>query len=73
VVRQHDGLGDLVPREMRLKALKKIYDFNVLKFAKGEMGAVNGMAARWQHHQDQRAGAGGVDGHHIRGRRAHVE
>ncbi|MGH9528467.1 MAG: GH116 family glycosyl hydrolase [Terriglobales bacterium] len=39
------GLGDLVPREMQLKALKKIYDFNVMKFAKGEMGAVNGMAA----------------------------
>lgn len=39
------GLGDLVPREMRLKALKKIYDFNVMKFANGEMGAVNGTAA----------------------------
>jgi len=39
------GLGDLVPREMQLKALKKIYDFNVMKFAKGEMGAVNGMGA----------------------------
>jgi hypothetical protein len=30
---------------MRQKALKKIYDYNVMKFAKGEMGAVNGMAA----------------------------
>ena len=39
------GLGDIVPREMRQKALKKIYDYNVMKFAKGEMGAVNGMAA----------------------------
>jgi len=39
------GLGDLVPREMRQKALKKIYDYNVMKFAKGEMGAVNGMGA----------------------------
>jgi non-lysosomal glucosylceramidase len=39
------GLGDLVPREMQLKSLKKIYDFNVMKFAKGEMGAVNGMGA----------------------------
>ena len=39
------GLGDLVPREMQLKALKKIYDFNVMKFSKGEMGAVNGMGA----------------------------
>lgn len=39
------GLGDLVPRDMQAKALKKIYDFNVMKFANGEMGAVNGMAA----------------------------
>jgi non-lysosomal glucosylceramidase len=39
------GLGDLVPRDMQLKALKKIYDFNVMRFARGEMGAVNGMAA----------------------------
>jgi non-lysosomal glucosylceramidase len=39
------GLGDLVPRDMQRKALKKIYDFNVLKFANGEMGAVNGMGA----------------------------
>jgi non-lysosomal glucosylceramidase len=39
------GLGDLVPRDMQRKALKRIYDFNVMKFAKGEMGAVNGMGA----------------------------
>jgi non-lysosomal glucosylceramidase len=39
------GLGDLVPREMQLKTLKKIYDFNVMKFAGGDMGAVNGIAA----------------------------
>ena len=39
------GLGDLVPKEMQQKALKKIYDYNVMKFANGEMGAVNGMAA----------------------------
>ena len=39
------GLGDLVPREMQQKALKKIYDLNVMKFANGEMGAVNGIAA----------------------------
>jgi len=39
------GLGDLVPREMQLKALKKIFAFNVMKFANGEMGAVNGIAA----------------------------
>lgn len=39
------GLGDIVPHEMREKALKNIFDFNVMKFAKGEMGAVNGIAA----------------------------
>jgi non-lysosomal glucosylceramidase len=39
------GLGDLVPREMRRSALKKVYDFNVMKFNNGEMGALNGMAA----------------------------
>jgi non-lysosomal glucosylceramidase len=39
------GLGDLVPREMQVKALKKIFDFNVMKFANGEMGAVNGIGA----------------------------
>ena len=39
------GLGDLVPREMQRSALTKIYDNNVMKFAKGEMGAVNGIAA----------------------------
>ena len=37
------GLGDLVPREMRLKALGKIFATNVMQFADGEMGAVNGM------------------------------
>src|SRR5947207_12861113 len=30
---------------MRSKALKSIFDFNVMKFANGEMGAVNGIAA----------------------------
>jgi len=39
------GLGDIVPKEMTKKSLKSIYDFNVMKFAKGEMGAVNGIAA----------------------------
>jgi non-lysosomal glucosylceramidase len=38
------GLGDLVPKEMRHSALRKIYSFNVMKFANGEMGAVNGIA-----------------------------
>jgi non-lysosomal glucosylceramidase len=39
------GLGDLVPKQMQLSALKKIYANNVMKFGKGEMGAANGMAA----------------------------
>jgi non-lysosomal glucosylceramidase len=39
------GLGDLVPRNLQLKALRTIYDFNVMKFANGDMGAVNGMGA----------------------------
>jgi non-lysosomal glucosylceramidase len=39
------GLGDLVPKQMRVSALKKVYDTNVLKFAKGEMGAINGIGA----------------------------
>jgi non-lysosomal glucosylceramidase len=39
------GLGDLVPKEMRVSALKKIFSFNVMNYAKGEMGALNGMGA----------------------------
>ncbi len=39
------GLGDIVPRDMQRKALRKIYDTNVMKFAGGEIGAVNGLAA----------------------------
>jgi non-lysosomal glucosylceramidase len=39
------GLGDLVPREMQISSLKKIFDYNVMKFADGNRGAVNGMAA----------------------------
>jgi non-lysosomal glucosylceramidase len=38
------GLGDVVPRDMRRSALKKIYAFNVMKFSAGSMGAVNGIA-----------------------------
>ena len=38
------GLGNIVPKDMQQKTLKKIFDFNVMKFAKGEMGAVNGIA-----------------------------
>ncbi len=39
------GLGDLVPHEMQLAAAKKIFEFNVMKFGGGEMGAANGMAS----------------------------
>ncbi len=39
------GLGDLVPREMQASAVKKIFDYNVMKFAGGSMGAVNGISA----------------------------
>ena len=38
------GLGDLVPREMQVSALKKIFDYNVMKFAGGSMGAVSGIS-----------------------------
>lgn len=41
-------LGDLVPREMQLSALKTIYDHNVLLFDKGDAGAVNGMTTGGQ-------------------------
>jgi len=39
------GLGDIVPVNMRVSALKKIFEFNVMKFAAGGMGALNGMAS----------------------------
>ena len=39
------GLGDLVPHPMQVSAAKKIFSFNVMKFAGGQMGAANGMAA----------------------------
>jgi non-lysosomal glucosylceramidase len=42
------GLGDLVPTNMRVSALKKIFEFNVKKFADGDMGALNGMGADGQ-------------------------
>ena len=38
------GLGDIVPRDMQLSALNKIYNLNVLRFEGGDMGAVNGIA-----------------------------
>ena len=37
------GLGDLVSRDMQMKALSKLFNFNVMKFHDGQMGAVNGM------------------------------
>jgi non-lysosomal glucosylceramidase len=39
------GLGDLVPHEMQLAAAKQVFEFNVMKFGGGEMGAANGMSA----------------------------
>jgi non-lysosomal glucosylceramidase len=39
------GLGDLVSPEMQRSALQKVFDNNVMKFGKGEMGAVNGIGA----------------------------
>jgi hypothetical protein len=39
------GLGDIVPHAMQVSAMKRIFDFNVMKFGRGEMGAANGMAA----------------------------
>lgn len=40
------GLGDLVPHDMQISALKKIFAFNVMKFGNGEMGTANGMSAK---------------------------
>jgi non-lysosomal glucosylceramidase len=37
------GLGDLVPKPMRLSALKRVYDYNVMLFGNGQIGAANGM------------------------------
>jgi non-lysosomal glucosylceramidase len=39
------GLGDLVPANMRHSALQHVFDYNVMKFQDGEMGALNGMGA----------------------------
>jgi len=39
------GLGDIVPPPMQRSALKHVYEYNVLKFNNGEMGALNGMGA----------------------------
>lgn len=37
------GLGELVPAEMRRSALHTIFDYNVMGFEGGQMGAANGM------------------------------
>jgi non-lysosomal glucosylceramidase len=42
------GLGDIVPKNMQASAMKKIFNFNVLKFGNGELGAANGMGADGQ-------------------------
>lgn len=42
------GLGDLVPAAMRHSALQHVYDYNVMKFQGGEMGAINGIGADGQ-------------------------
>ncbi|PYY17655.1 MAG: bile acid beta-glucosidase, partial [Acidobacteria bacterium] len=39
------GLGEIVPAEMRRSTLQHVFDFNVMKFQNGTMGAVNGIAA----------------------------
>ena len=39
------GLGDIVPHSMQVSAAKKIFEYNVMKFGNGEMGAANGMGA----------------------------
>jgi non-lysosomal glucosylceramidase len=58
------GLGDLVPRDMQTKALKKIYDLNVMKFANGEMGAVNGIAPNGELVTSNEQ-VGSLDRHHL--------
>ncbi len=37
------GLPDVAPKERIRAALQTVYDFNVMRFADGQMGAVNGM------------------------------
>jgi non-lysosomal glucosylceramidase len=39
------GLGDLVPQTMQRSTLQHVFDYNVMKFKQGEMGAINGIAA----------------------------
>jgi len=40
------GLGDLVPKRMRVSALKTVYSNNVMLFGNGQMGAVNGIGPK---------------------------
>jgi len=39
------GLGPIVPESASKLALQHVYDFNVMKFQGGEMGAINGIGA----------------------------
>jgi len=39
------GLGDMVPVDLRRSALQRVFDYNVMKFQNGTMGAVNGIGA----------------------------
>jgi non-lysosomal glucosylceramidase len=39
------GLGDIVPADKQRSALEHIYQFNVVNFQGGQMGALNGMGA----------------------------
>lgn len=49
------GLGEIVPAVQSKSALKRVYDFNVMKFNGGEMGAINGIGANGAllHHNPQ--------------------
>lgn len=42
------GLGDLVPQNMQHSALQHVFDYNVMKFQNGTMGAINGIGANGQ-------------------------
>ena len=38
-----EGLPDIVPAEQARLALERVFEYNVKRFANGQMGAVNGM------------------------------
>ena len=60
------GLGDIVPHSMQVSAAKKIFDFNVMKFAHGDMGAANGMmpdGAITDNHQANEVWVGTTEGY----------